>query len=449
MRLLGAEAPARSSGAEGTTDPTFAAISEAVCQFAEEAAILSEQVALEELDAYVQGVVLSELEDLRSRRETAGARAEAAVQEAAITTQALSTQAGAREDEAEQAEAEIAVRAAERDVTRAETVVAEAEYQQLPLIIRAALKWAWVGVPATAAGVGALVHLALPGLHNQFAKWALIVAAVAAALLTELLIGTLCADLFQRVKGHWRVIAMLVAVSTLLSAIATTEGFATHVRAEAREKQTELKTDAGGNPITSGQTLTPSLVWTFPLSLLLTLGGSGALGLNALREEGELQRLRLKEAKRRQAEAEQRLREQEILPVRHRKEAEDLRVHAGQHTATATAAQTEAQLLIAVIDSERLRHEQFLASLTSKARLRYRIAAAERAEQAGRPTPVAIERGVLAVATVGGAGTAAGAAASLAGASLPLSLCVGAGVVLMAALRRYAGLGRRITKARR
>jgi hypothetical protein len=439
LRLVGDD-EVSAARAEGVSDPKFAAISKAVCDLAEDAAILSAEIAIEELDDYVQGAVMSELEELRSDRHAAGASAEATKAEAGLTAESLMTQAESRESEADRAESEIGKRSAEYDVAKEAATVAEAEYQELPLVVRAALKFAWVGVPATAAGVGALVHLALPGVHNPFAKWALIAAAVAAALLTELLIGTLCADLFQKLTGKLRAVCMAIAVMTLLSAIGTTEGFATHVRAQARSEQMTIETDDDGNLLSTGKALTPSLVWTFPLSLLLTLGGSGALGLNALREESETPRRRLKEAQRRLDEAEERLRSQEALPLQQRKEAEILRANAAHQKASAAAAVTETTQLIGAIDAEAKRHEQFIASLSSKARLRYRIAAAEREDHADKLTPRAVERGVLTIATIAGPGTAAGSALALAGAPLAGSLLTGSIVTLLfAALRSRAG----------
>jgi hypothetical protein len=419
-RLRGALSWFASPQGRAVTDPVFAELMTVVEDLAKEAARLPAEIAIEELNRLVEGLVVGRLEDQRIALRRAAADALARQVTAENEANALHMHADGAEEASFTAEHQVDLCRAQLDA--ANTIVEEqdAQYEDLPFLTRVALRFAWIGVPATAAGVGALVHLALPGVDDLWARGALVGASIAATLLAEMLIGTLGADVFQSINPAHRIRAIVLAIVVVLASVFATEGFAVAVRDESRQAQAEaIKFDENGN-LNLTEPLSPSLLWTAPLAILLTIAGAGSIGLNSLREQGAPTRTRLKEAKHRRREAEHRLRDAERRPEEHRERASRLRGDASRVIGTATSQVTRVEALSDALDAETRRHDAWLAALSAKVRIGYYVAADERADgtaQANKAATVTAQTVQRVGASLGLAGMA-GATVALLGAPL-------------------------------
>ncbi len=413
-----------------------AKLTEAACAIAESSAPLEPALVEEEMAKYVAGRV-----NALFHARAAGA-SEQSFQEAARAGRADQEQEivdEVAEDllaEAEQIAAGGQTREARKREAEAEVDEQRERIGVLPLIEKVKTGWpvAIVAMTATSAGVGTLAHLSLEGVSESWAHVLVTIAAVGGAFASELLIGTLGAETYDRIpddKRRWALVGVLLLIVAILVG---TEVFAALARQQGVVKANGFSIDLRtGQPKPSGG-LTPSLLWTAPLAVLVTVGGAGVVGVARLREASAPVRDGLRIARDRLAEARRDLEKAERRQEQLREQASSTRERAARLRGESDVARAQSERLVGALDQLSRRHAELIAAITAEAILRYRIASANLAREGGRaPRPPSDPVRRL-PAIVGFAGVA-GIAVSLATASV-LSGMVVASLVLAAATMR-------------
>jgi hypothetical protein len=408
-----------------------------VCELARESAPLASTLVEEEVaklaaglvnaNSYTQAMAISE-QAFEEASKAALTREEQAALDA-IAVQLLEQIDGladservgrAREDEAEAAVDE------QRELLSAR-----------PLIEKVRTTWplAIVAVIATSAGAGTLAHLSLEGVSDEAVRLAITIAAAGGAVATELVLGSFGAETYDRLPEERRRRALLVLSGLLVAVLVGTEVMAAIARQAGVDLTNSFTIDpATGQPSSAG-TLTPSLYWTAPLGVLVTLAGSGMVGVARLREASQPVHDALTSATQRYADARATRKETEAAVEKLREKAKASQQTAARLRGKSEAASANSERLLATMDQQAKRHGEIVTAVTARAILEYRIAAAElergEVERAPAAGPSAGR-----VSTALSAAGLAGLASGLATASLGLGAAVASAVFLFVGVVR-------------
>lgn len=417
-------------------------------ELARMAAPLDPEEAQEALEGYVAGMVLAHWEDERATARRDRSLAEAASVEAERSAAVQAERAEGLEAEADQADQRAQVHSQDEIAARATIDARLAEFEtKFPLLVRAVFRFGWVAVPATAAGLGALVYLALEGTDPEWVRWLLVGAAVAGGLATEMLLGALGAEIYDDTERDRRRRLVVRAFVALLLIVFTTEGFAVWAREGGRSNTGQVAPQIRDDgQIDAGGDLTPTLIWTAPLSILLTMAGAGAAGFNTLRDGASSARGRVAQAELEASDARRRMLDEQAAARNMRAEAAKRIERAGNARAAAGAEIARVETMVKLFEAEEARHDALRDRFQARARVEYRVAAKrlEQDELEGRVASrvrSSFDSGVL---VLGGAlSILVGAVTILLGAAMATATVVGAATLLA------VGLSWRILDSRR
>lgn len=422
----------------GSGDPVVD-LTETVCRIAEAAAGLDANLVEEEIAKYVAGSLNAQY---YAQATKVGREAFAESAKAVHADQ----QHAVAEDAAQYLVEEMDRIASERGVRQAHEQVAEAEIDErlavvdrLPLIEKVKTSWplALVAMAATSAGVGTLARLSLESVSDTSARTLVTIAAVGGAFASELVIGTLGAETYDRIPAERRRRALLIVLGVLVVALIGTEVLAALARQAGVSGTNAFSIDpTTGQPKVSGA-FTPSLLWTGPLAILVTLTGSGVVGLARLRETSKPTYDGLAIARARLAEARKALRDDERRVEQLREQATATRGRAAELRAQSSTASANGERLVSAMDQLSKRHAELIAAVTAQAILEYRIAAANLLRNAGKPeaSPAASYDPARRLSTVVGLSGVAGATTGLATTSVAFGAVAAAAVLVAATLR--------------
>lgn len=245
------------------------------------------------------------------------------------------------------------------------------DMQDLPLLARVQtpLILIVVAVLGSAAGVGALARLSLEGVTEEPTKLTVTIAAGCVAFATELIIGTLGADNYNRIPAQtlrWVIPLVMLLVVVL---IVGTEIFAAIVRQEGLEATQHARGGPGG----SRHPQAPSLLWTGPLAILATISGSGVVGLTRVKESSRTRFEDLEDTAARLKAAEAAVRRDEAAVKQMREEATRRREQAAQLRGTASTAQAHSDNFSATLKYLSQQHAELIRAITNQAKLEYLI----------------------------------------------------------------------------
>ncbi|MEN3283029.1 MAG: hypothetical protein V7607_4169 [Solirubrobacteraceae bacterium] len=418
---------------EAVADPAHRPILLAAMEFAREAGACDRSDFEPLIEEFIDQLLEASWEGLRTsvRNDAAAAAAidaRAPIDAAALreVAQGLLAAAAAADRDAHDADVDVTVTGAARDV-RSE------EYGALPLVVRVPSRVAWVAAPATAAGLGVLVHLALGAIDDSWSAALLIGAAIAGALAAEILLGLLGAELYDRLPPARRPRAVLLTLILILLIALTTEGFAVFARqAGVNSTNAGPQVDPNTGALISNGPTTPTLLWTGPLSILLTIAGAGSVGVRGLREGAKPYRDRLRAAEAELADARKRKVDAAERCARLHREAADATRRASSLAANAAAQTHRVPILLEALEAERARHDSIAQAFKARVLGHHRIVQ-ERPRPVRRP-PVVSRRRVVSLAFVVASlslATLVAGAGAIAGVSPAVSVILGSATVLI------------------
>jgi len=306
-----------------------------------------------------------------------------------------------------------------------------------PLIEKVRTSWvlAIIAVAATSAGTGTLAHLSLEGVSDEAVRLAITIAAAGGAVATELVLGSFGAEAYDRLPEERRRKALFVLSGVLVAVLVGTEVLAAIARQAGVDLTNSFTIDpATGQPSSSG-TLTPSLYWTAPLGVLVTLAGSGMVGVARLREASQPVHDALGAARERYAEARATTKKTEADLEKLREKAKASQQTAARLRGESEAATANSERLLTTLDQQAKRHGEIVTAVTARAILEYRIAAAELERGEGARVPAEQPPGGRVRTALSAAGLS-GLASGLATASLGLGAAVASGVFLLVGIAR-------------
>lgn len=306
-----------------------------------------------------------------------------------------------------------------------------------PLIEKVRTSWplAIIAVIATSAGAGTLAHLSLEGVSDEVVRLAITIAAAGGAVATELVLGSFGAEAYDRLPEERRRRALLMVSVLLVAILVGTEVLAAIARQAGVDLTNSFTIDpATGQPSASG-TLTPSLYWTAPLGVLVTLAGSGMVGVARLREASQPIHDALASAKQRYADARATRKETEADVEKLREKAKASQRTAARLRGESEAASANSERLLATMDQQAKRHGEIVSAVTARAILEYRIAAAELERGEGERLPAEGQSSARVRTALSAAGLS-GLASGLATASLGLGAAVASAVFLLVGIAR-------------
>jgi hypothetical protein len=421
-------------------DPAVRALADAAVELAVDAAGLEPDEVEELINQFITGGLGARYQQ-RSGETASQAFAEAAKAALAAEQQLVADRT------AERIEAEIDPIAVGEDLHHGREKQGEAEVDEqrerisrLALIEKVKAPWAiaLVAMAATSAGVGTLARLSLESVSDSLTRTLLTVAAVATAFATELLVGTLGAETYDRIADPRRRRALLLTLGGVVAVLIGTEVLAAFARQHGVEATNNFKINpATGQPEVGGG-LTPSLLWTGPLALLATLSGSGVVGLARLRETSQPIYDGLEAAQARVEDARSALARDEARVKALRERVTASQERAASLRGESDSARAHSEQLLATLDQLSKQHADLIAQITAEALLRYRVAAAA-AKRAHKPSAApereAAPRSQRRASAILGVAGAAGAVATLASASVLLGALVGSMVLAAGNLR--------------
>jgi hypothetical protein len=376
------EGPRARSGANSTGSGISAEIADLmgfVCDLARESAPLASALVEEEVAKLAAGLVNA------NSYTQAMAISERAFEEA--TKAALSREEQAALDAiAVQLREQIDELGGSDRVNRARADEAEAEVDEQrellrarPLIEKVRTSWALaiIAVAATSAGAGTLAHLSLEGVSDEAIRLTITIAAAGGAVATELALGSFGAEAYDRLPEERRRRALLVLSGLLLATLVGTEVLAAIARQAGVNVTNSFAIDRATAQPSSTGTLTPSLYWTAPLGVLVTLAGSSMVGVARLREASQPVHDALATARERLADARATTKKTEADVEKLREKAKASQQTAARLRGESEAASANSERLLATLDQQAKRYGEIVSAVTARAILEYRIAAAE------------------------------------------------------------------------
>ena len=252
----------------------------------------------------------------------------------------------------------------------------------LPLIERVKTHWlaALVALGATSAGVGTLARLSLEGVlltdgaeprHGRGGR---------RRVRRRARLGTFGAEAYNRVPEDRRRRILLVVMTLIVLVLVATEILAAKARQAGVEATNGFSINpATGQPDFTGQ-LTPPLVWTAPLAMLVTLSGAGVVGLTRLRQASAPLRAQLSDARRRLTEARAALRDDEARVRGLHERATQSSERAATLRGRAETSSARGEHLVASLEQISQQHAAMTERIAAEAILRYRIAAQQLAQ---------------------------------------------------------------------
>ncbi|HEY5286555.1 MAG TPA: hypothetical protein VIJ50_05580 [Solirubrobacteraceae bacterium] len=352
----------------------------AACAVAASCAGLAPSVAEEEIMKYAIGRLSARMYEHGEEVKLDALKHTAEVPRAEAVAQAAEAAADGLLEEAEQIEQGRGARRKFEDEAVAEVEVRNEEFGALSLIAKVAPRWrvTIVAMVATASGLGALARLSLEGVEDPLINILVTVAAVAAALSAELLLGTLGAEAYDGLQPNRRRAILLVPVILVVILILGTEIWAAIVRNNGvAATNVGPKLGSGGKLEPVGST-TPSLLWTAPLSVLVTMAGSGIVALTRIRDAANPTRNRLEEAHERLQGAREALRDEDARIERCRERAAEQRAASVKLRGEITSREIYGSQLVQAMQDLSERYKGYIEAVSAQAMLAYRAAAEAR-----------------------------------------------------------------------
>ncbi len=358
---------------------------------------------------------------------------EKAASDMAAQQQTVADETAARlEQETGPVEADADIQKGREKQAEAEIDVQRERIATLPLIERVKTHWlaALVALGATSAGVGTLARLSLEGVSDATARNLVTVAAVGGAFAAELVLGTFGAEAYSRVPEDRRRRILFVVMALIVLVLVATEILAAKARQAGVEATNHLSINpTTGQPSFTGQ-LTPPLIWTAPLAMLVTLSGAGVVGLTRLRQASAPLRAQLSDAGRRLAEARAALRDDEDRVKSLHERATQSSERAATLRGQAEASNGRSEHLVASLERISQQHAAMTERIAAEAILRYRIAAQQLAQTGTEPRMPAPRRRRAFPAALGALGAAGGVATSLFDPAIGVGVLVGSLILL-------------------
>jgi hypothetical protein len=434
------EAPVAYPAAGRGKDPLIAEVTELACGVAESCAALNPEAAEDAIKDIVVGRINAALNDRTKQVSEQALREELKIAGAREQQQVVDNAADALDEEATMIVGTTELKNSKEREAKEQVEAKRNPINELPLLARVKTPGLFVvvAVAASTAGIGTLARLSLAGVQEQPSKWLVTVAAVGGAFAAELVIGTLGAEGYERLSARQRRWAVGLVLIVILLLIGGTEILAAIVRQHGAEASDIFTTSKTTGQATSPKGFTPNLIWTGPLAILVTVAGSGVVGLTRVRESEKPTFDALKDAKDRLAAAQKAVRDDEQKVKELREQATRRREKAAGLRGQASIAETQREHLVAAIQQISDRHAELIRAIVPEALATYRVAA-ERYARSGEADMesqqrrrIRPDRGIP--LTLGYSGLA-GTLASLATASVIPGLLVGSIVMILGSLR--------------